>query len=184
MKTPHLGFSLTELLTTLTLVIILSLSVTPNASQSIIKNESISNTSIIYRALQSARTEAIRRQSDIRICGSNDGITCIKEWQNYLIIFQDKNKDKKAATNEIVTIENFTLRRGFIISRFALGRSSLSINGRGETNLTGSFIYCPTSREPQYIQRITWNRIGRPYLGRDLNKDGIIDNTNGTPLSC
>ncbi|MFT6254803.1 MAG: type IV fimbrial biogenesis protein FimT [Granulosicoccus sp.] len=178
------GFSLIELLVTISISSILLSIVAPNLQNIIQSNEADSKISTLRRLLQVARTRAIVQQQSITICGSNDGHTCLKHWQNYLLVFHDSNNDKTASAEEIIYSEPLNIGQANIKTRLGFGRISVKINSLGQTNLTGSFIYCPPSNKAQYSRRLTWNRVGRSYRGRDTNHDGIIEDTDGKAISC
>lgn len=178
------GFSLIELLATISISAILLSIAAPNFQNTLESNEADNNIAIIYRLLQSARTLAISQQKSITICGSNDGSHCLKNWNNYLLVFHDENNDKTASKEEIIYSEPLNIGGANIKTRLGFGKTSLKINTLGQPNLTGSFVYCPPSNQTQYARRLTWNRIGRYYLGRDANHDGIIEDTNGKAISC
>lgn len=178
------AFTLLEVLIVLAVSSILLMMATPSLKNTVARNQADAHIQNLYRSWQQARSTAITKQLDVRVCGSNNGSSCAKVWNKYWLVFDDQDSNKIASATEVMQVVNFDLNQDRIISRFSFGLTSLSLNSRGQATLTGSFIYCPKSKLAQHIRRLTWSRTGRPYFARDSNHDGVIDDTNGKPMAC
>ena len=182
MKT-HQGFTLLELLITLSLSALLISLTIPSFTKTIQKHHIDSNMSKMHKFLNYARSYALDQNTDVHICGSNDSV-CAKEWSNTLFIFVDKNNNNEPDEEEILKKYSFDLELDYIKSRLATGSKYTVFKPQGNVSWTGSFIYCPNDNKEENFRRVTWNRVGRSYRGRDTNGDGIIEDRNGEVLAC
>lgn len=181
--TRYKGFSLLELLAAISIFVILFSIAAPNLQTRIEKSKADAAIFSIHRILNYARSTAIISQKTVSICGSNNR-TCEKKWNEHLIAFYDKNNNAIPEDEEIINIQTVNKGQSQIKTRLAFGKFILKINNEGQPNLVGSFIYCPSSRRPTQARRLTWNRIGRFYLGRDTDGDNVVEDTNGKAIKC
>lgn len=178
------AFTLLELIITLCLSAILITIAAPSFIDTI-KNARISTTvNDISRQLSLARETALQQHTYVKWCGSSDKTQCSKTNMKYLTIFIDKNNNHRLDDKEEI-IRQTTLDDSIHVSlRAALGREYLAYTPEGYGLLTGSIIICENTFNNRFARRITLNRTGRWYHGKDNNKDGIIDDTSGQPLTC
>lgn len=87
------GFSLVELLVTLSVAAVLLVMATPSLAQFFRNNRVATATNELVLSLQLARAEAARRGRDVSVCRSTDGSTCASGtgWAAGWIVFQDGN---------------------------------------------------------------------------------------------
>ena len=93
------GFSLIELLVTLSVAAILLAMATPSLAQFFRSNRVSSATNEVVLSLQLARAEAARRGRDVTLCRSTNGTTCASgtAWATGWIVFQDAASSGAAA---------------------------------------------------------------------------------------
>src|SRR4051812_35200444 len=106
------GFTLVELLITIVLVAILARIVAPNMSSFVLNTRLTSASYEMTRSIQTARTEAIKRQSNVVLCTSANPTaatpTCSKTGITGWIVFQDTNGNwDHAATEELIETHTF-----------------------------------------------------------------------------
>ena len=97
------GFTLIELMVTLTvLAIVLGIAV-PSFQKQIINSKSLTFSEEFAAALNYARSQAVKTTKRVSICASADGATCDDEgrWSEGFIVFQD---DATSDTAEAVTL--------------------------------------------------------------------------------
>lgn len=83
------GFSLLELMFTLTVAgILLGIGV-PGFVEIVRSNRTATNINELSSAFAIARSEAIRRSANVTVCRSTDGATCGAEWADGWIVFVD-----------------------------------------------------------------------------------------------
>lgn len=89
------GFTLVELITTLTIAGILVTLAVPSFSEVIKNNRLITQANDFVTALNVARSEAIRRSGRVTVCKSSDQISCSGSggWDQGWIVFNDVNGD-------------------------------------------------------------------------------------------
>ncbi len=87
------GFSMVELLVTLSVAAILLAIATPSLGAFFRTNRLAATTNDVVLSLQLARAEAARRGRDVSLCRSSDGSTCAtgSAWAGGWIVFQDAN---------------------------------------------------------------------------------------------
>lgn len=177
------GFTVLELLTTLALATVLIGVGVPALAALMRQAEAADAAQAIYRSIQTARAEAITRQQVLTLCGSNDGTQCSKVWTKAVLVFADKNENNESDPGELVWQETLDLREATVTTRLAWGKAYTRVNPNGSVTLQGSMIHCQAGRA-ESARRITWNRGGRPYFGRDTDDDGIVENRDGSTIAC
>ena len=88
------GFTLIELMVTVSIFSLLILVAAPNFSGIMQNNRlSVVNNDLVT-ALSLSRSEAIKRQQTVTICSSSDGVSCDNsQWREGWIVFTDKNSN-------------------------------------------------------------------------------------------
>ncbi|MBU3070686.1 GspH/FimT family pseudopilin [Aestuariicella sp. G3-2] len=157
------GFTLLELLVSLTIISILLLSALPGMSHLLNKNEADSSISTVFRAWQHARSLAATRSQRVLLCGSDDGLHCKKQWKDQLILFVDNNNNYQPDNDETLQRYEFNHSRGNLQTRVGFGKNYVIIDPLGKAPLTGSFLLCNPD-EPSLERKISWNMAGRLYL--------------------
>jgi type IV fimbrial biogenesis protein FimT len=91
------GFTLLELMTTLSVVgIVLAVGV-PSYLSVVRNNRAATNANELVSALTIARSEAVRRGDRVSLCRSNDGASCGGTWTDGWIVFVDGAANDTAA---------------------------------------------------------------------------------------
>lgn len=159
---PH-GFTLTELLSTLTILSLLTMVAAPGLFGSSARQDADAASNHLYRALQHARSEAKRRSARLQVCGSDDGRVCSRIWRETLLLFDDANDNGEADTGEILQFYPVGAHHSEVQTRLGFARKAVTFDSLGHANLTGSFLLCDRNGESAPLRKITWNAIGRPY---------------------
>lgn len=91
--TPQRGFTLLELMFTVTILALLLGLAVPSFVQSVRNNRLIAQTNEFVGALNYTRSEALKRANPVTICASADGATCSNatSWSTGWIVFVDTN---------------------------------------------------------------------------------------------
>ncbi len=173
---PFRGFTLIELMVTLVVAAIVLTVAVPNFRELIERNRASSHTNLMVGALQLARSEAIKRGSNLVIlCKSSNGTSCSSSaaWKDGWLLFADKNADKtySAGTDELIrrydampklditTGNSFRCWVGFGPNGYPEG-SGTSCAGGAVGNDTFSICAASTSAT-QRGRSIIINKIGR-----------------------
>lgn len=179
----HKAFTLIELLVTLSMSCILAFIALPKLSAVIEKKRANAITFTIQRTLSFARKKAVMRRKTITVCGIQHTEKCVEENIRALLVFDDSNKNKQRDSNEALYLKQQIQTKGQVTLFASLDARHINFKQQGETQQAGSFIYCVPGA-PQLARRVTFSMSGRSYLGRDKNKDGIIEHASGKPITC
>ena len=182
------GFTLTELLVTLSISSILIASAAPVFSQILLNNRAVSLTNNLLTALQISRSEAIKRNQDVTICKSSDSLTCSGSWSDGWIIFSDVDHDRRLDVLNGDTLIQVQRYEGieFSISWNAFRSDNyiqFSSQGFIHSN-NGTFKLCPPDNDVHYARAIIINRVGRARVSKDSDNDGVHEDSRGRALVC
>lgn len=98
------GFTLIELMVTLTvLAIVLGIAV-PSFQKQIINSKSLTTGDEFAAALNYARSQAVKTTKRVSICSSSDGATCTGSWAEGFIVFQDDATSDAATSPTLGTV--------------------------------------------------------------------------------
>lgn len=177
------GLTLLELIVGLLISSILLLNAIPNLREFLDQAEAKSISSKIRRSAAAARHHAIMLDYPITLCGVDAQLTCTRNNFNEIALFIDKDVNRAVNSNDTIihllqvnSDEQLNLRASF-------RRSYIQFNEDGSASQAGSFIFC-NRQTPSANKRVTISMSGRAYSARDRNGDGIVELTNGQPISC
>ncbi len=166
MKTPtQKGFTLLELVTTLSIVAIFALVALPNMTE-FIKNERLTTQiNSLVASLQRARSEAVTRHVPVVLCSSNNGSGCTgSAWQNGWILFVDPNNSGTLDAGEQILLVNNPLDGNTRLINSS-NTYVISYDSRGFTpNLASTFSLCDT-RGASHGKAISITNTGRVSVG-------------------
>jgi type IV fimbrial biogenesis protein FimT len=164
------GITVLELLIALTAVAFVILITVPGSSMVLEKYRMKKTSDNLVNSINTARYEALRRHSTVRICPSSNGKFCRRDgdWNQGWLVFSDGNGDRIA--QEIELLESFD-KPNEHIRIFADGavKSSASFNVSGlERNneaVNGSFVLCYLGSNAQakdlFVNEDGWVEISR-----------------------
>ena len=154
------GLTLVELLIVLLIVGITSSFAIPSGKNILVEFKQYSFMHNLIRSISFARSEAITRNSTIRLCASNDGEFCSSSsrWEEGWIIYVDKaGKSVRTKDDPILKIhtgvKNITIRKN--------GREkTVKFNNSGWLGLNRSFYICD-SQTLKPLKRLVIIHSGR-----------------------
>ncbi len=180
----HRGFTLFEILIVLAVTAILMSLATPSFYAFSAQSKSKATVQKLSGLVRLARNKAVNHQSSILLCPSENGLVCGQNWQEGVLIFEDKNNDKQLNNTEtLVHFQSPLIDHGSI--RWSALHNYLSFSGEGISgNSAGSFIYCPEDNNPEYANALIISFSGKIRRAQDNNHDGIRESGNSKNIVC
>ena len=152
------GFTLLELIFTLTILAVAGLAGTSLYRDAIIANQLHRATSTLVHDLALGRLEAVRRATRITLCPGNPEIGCTRgpDWETGWIGFADRNHDHSLSAGEELILHSAT-KRGVSIAWRKPERVSFNAIGGAWPN--GHFRLC--AKNPQQRRAVIVHLTGR-----------------------
>ncbi|SJM90507.1 conserved hypothetical protein [Crenothrix polyspora] len=189
------GFTLIELITTLTIAGILTAIAVPTFSSVISSNRLTAYTNEFVTALNLARSEAIKRGTKVTIRRKGD---VDKVWENGWDVFVDFDGDNKLnegddmvlcesvagmATEDCLLRTYPALPTGFTLRSNGNLPKIISFSAMGKSPI-GVLILCDTNRSDflKTAKAIIITSTGRVRMGIDPDKDGIPNDATGIEI--
>lgn len=178
------GFSLIELLITLSILAILAFVITPSFTSQTANNDAKAVIQRLSGLVRVARNHAIYHQKNTIMCPSQNGQTCSQSWQDGALIFEDKNNNKLPDTTDPVVRFNASFSdKGSL--NWTARQNHLTFSGQGLTGSSaGSFIYCPRDNNAKHAHALIISFSGKIRHAQDSNKDGIRESGNAQNIVC
>jgi type IV fimbrial biogenesis protein FimT len=170
------GLTLVELLITLSVLAILTTLVGPAFSETIKENRMAAQANNFLGDLLLARSEAGKRNGNIRVCASSDNVSCDlslgKRWESGWIVWQDADGDSTVDPVEIIRANAGSEGTNSVLG---LGNidNLIEFDAQGKIAGVGSFTFCD-SRGATHAKSIVIGPSGRArivthdYQGEDL----------------
>lgn len=188
MKSNIYGFTLVELMVSLSIAVPLMLIGTNNIKPLILKNKMTNHVNTFVSMQHLARQTAIFRQSLVTLCASEDGERCLSKihWQKGMLIFTDNNGNRVIDNDDhIVHFYKTEVTNLEITWRAFQNKSYLQFNAIGWTeNQNGTFRFCFNDESDIFNRALIINRAGRLRLSIDSNDDGFHEDANGDEITC
>lgn len=154
------GFTLLELIITLAVVATLMLLTAPTVGQILGVAQRNRDVNELRVELISARSEAIRRSSNVAICASDDLISCGDSWSLGWIVYVDDNRDGSVTEGEAVIRRHRRSQSGITMTASV---THVTFVGRGGTSDTGGIRF--TSAQENIDERlIRIDSVGQPRV--------------------
>lgn len=113
------GFSLIELIVTISIVAILLAVALPSFVDTITRNRIAGAANDFVAGLNYARTEALRRNGSAGVCTSLDGVTCDGTWNDKWIVFSGDSKNPTVLrASEFSPKDSFTAQQATTLIEF------------------------------------------------------------------
>ncbi len=170
------GYTLVELLTTISVVGLLSAIAIPGTQNIIQNNRRVNLTNNMVYTMHVARNEAVKRNQQVTACPSQFGWTCdTSDWSLGWIIFNDINQNRLPSGGDervllvMSGVDGVDIDPDTITTRFTY-RPNGRIMGATVADNTGQFTFCD-SRGADEARVLIVGANGRPEISH-LQNDG------------
>lgn len=166
MKTHKQGFSLIELIITLSVSAILLAIGVPSLTDFYTNYRADSSIRIIQQTLQLARNQAISYNKKVTVCAITDE-KCDSNWQVGLTVFIDTNNNSQLDNNDKKLYTTNAFHSKDIVQ---YNRTTIRFQPDGLASGTnGTLKYCPLSVTNPYSRAIIVNQAGRVRFSTENN---------------
>ncbi|EWH09013.1 type IV pilus biogenesis protein [Catenovulum agarivorans DS-2] len=182
----NLGFTLLELLISLSIAAIVLLLGIPSLKETLIESRVDNHLYQLNQDVLLSRNHAIQYNYPVVICPTDSQGNCVDQWKIGYRVFIDKNNNAQFDLNLDKTIrirQALTTNDQLIFSGGRYLRFAETGNLKG---LAGTFRYCPNvTNSEHYARALIISLGGRPRMSRDIDNDGKDElNNNSSHISC
>lgn len=182
MRRAH-GFTLIELMVTLSVAAILLTIAVPNYQTFIQDSRLTAQINSFVTVMTLAKSEAIKRSSPVTVCPSVAGVACTggKTWSNGWLMFADPNGDGVVDAGEEILQVGAALPGGNTLTSKNQVRVRFTADGFS-SGFFDTFTLCD-SRGAADARGVVLSNQGRIRRAQDSDNDGIED-VGGVALTC
>ena len=183
------GFTLFELIASLSIVAILGSLVGPTFLDTVDRNRQQSSLSSVFRMLGAARSEAVNRQATVVACASTDQATCSgTAWESGWIVFVDDgagggtaDDGSRHADEDLVRIGQPAGGTVTVRTRNFATAGTLRFGDVGFSEERGTIVVC--NGDASRASAIVLNLSGQARLAVDENDNGSLNDDQGGDIS-
>jgi type IV fimbrial biogenesis protein FimT len=170
------GFTLLELLVTLSILLILAFGVVPGFMDMVDRNRITTSLNDFITYLHLSRSEAIKHRYRAVLCPSSDGKTCLKtgDWHKGIMLFDDSNRNSRLdGSDRIIRFHKATPGITITSSRY---RRKIIYQANGMSGGTNATVTVCGQHGARHAMAVIISNTGRP---RSSNKG-----PGGRALKC
>lgn len=161
------GFTVLELLVTLSIVCLLVFTGVPALSD--LSNRSQSRATVINLVglFSLARQTALSTGELTTICGSSDGLRCDREWSQGVLVFTDGDRMGVVDDDDLVVRYDEVSPHGSLVWRAFQNKPYLQYTYSGRTNYhNGNLTYCPLNGDLKHARKLIVSVTGRVRIAQ------------------
>ena len=177
------GFTLPELLVTLTIVAVMITVGIPSLIRLTEESRVRSDMRLLHRTFALAHSNAVMTGSHITLCPLDNAGGCTKDWSGQLVMFTDSNDNQSLDTGEVVVAELAAIDDGRI-SRSYGSRDAVTFGPLGSAfGHNATLKYCFNGSSVLGGTLIV-SGPGRIRLGEDADHNGLPEDSSGKDIDC
>lgn len=178
------GFTLFELLFTIVVLSFVLAMAIPPLSQSIHSHAVKAESRQLKRTISLARQHAVFGGHRTVLCSLDSNSRCKRGWNDDLALFADINRNNRLDGGERM-IRYWQRDGNRTRMRWqGFGPGYLRFRHSGYAAENGAYTICPADGDIKKARQLVINRVGRAYLARDRDGDGIVDYGDNKKPSC
>ena len=166
------GFTLVELLSAITIVLIIFGTGIPVLKTTVTTNRLATSINALAGTLAYTRSEAIRRNQHVVVCKSMTGTECTQQgdWREGWVVYVDMNRNRSLDASETI-LGSHRLGEKIHVDYRAFGsRHYLVYRPSGTTRTNGTFTFCDP-HHPESARALIITKTGRARLSK-VRADG------------
>lgn len=162
------GFTLVELMITLVIASILLAVTVPGLATLVDNNRIQTGAQSLFSALMLTRTEALKRNREVIMCKSDDGLDCDTgtgtNWEQGWLVYVDTDGGSDVDANEILSVQG-AFNGGLTLRVTGSDFTNLVSYGTdGSASGTGTFILCNEKGDTDNAREVQISLTGRPRM--------------------
>lgn len=180
----HSGFTLVEIIITISLIAILTALSAPSLSRLISTTERRSDVNDLISIINLARNTAIFEQTTVTLCPIDSDKRCTRDWSLPIFVFRDPERLAKINNDAQIIRVRQPQSKGTLKGATGI-HSYFRFNPSGFAwGAIGNITWCPQNGDPTLASQIRINMGGRPKLAKDRDNDGVVEDSRGKPVTC
>jgi type IV fimbrial biogenesis protein FimT len=178
------GFTLFEALLSLVLISCVLAIAIPPMSTTLQRSSVLADSQELLRLVKLARQSAVYGGVRVVVCAVDASQHCTRNWSQDFMVFTDHNRNNQLDGQDRIVKHWQRARRSTHIQWRGFGPGYLRFRGSGAAAENGAFTICPASGDIHLARQLVINRVGRAYISRDRDGDGIPDYGNNREPTC
>lgn len=178
------GFTLLELLITLVLLSTALGMALPPIRQAVDRSAVRAESRELLRLVKLARQSAVFGATRVVVCSVDGTQHCSRDWGEVVVVFTDHNGNNQIDPGDRRIHHWQRGKEGVDLVWRGFGPGYLRYLKAGTAVDNGAFTLCPRSGDRSKARQLIVNRVGRPYLSRDVDADGVVEYGDDREPSC
>jgi type IV fimbrial biogenesis protein FimT len=178
------GFTLFELLLSLVLLSLALAIAIPPLGNTLQKNRVAADSKTLLHLVRLARQSAVFESVRVVMCAPDDSQSCSRDWNRDVLVFTDSNRNNRLDGSDRIVERWQQNKRTSRINWRGFGPGYLRFRESGAAAENGALTVCPVDGDIRNARQLVVNRVGRAYISRDRDGDGIADYGDNRTPSC
>ena len=175
------GYSLLEVLVSLSLLLLLSSLLAPSFTELKARRTVSLKAWEIKRSMEYARSLAITQNTPMILCTVTETYQCVKQNGSRLVVFNDQNRDYQWSADESL-YRDIDVGDAQLKLSATFGLAYVKFLRSGRIGGSGNFQICVPGAG-DFGRQVIYFRSGRIRLSKDSNRDGY-DEKSGSSIRC